>query len=402
MENNSPNNTNAVFTNKLQKSNVFVTKIEKIKLEEPVAVYDVTVNGTHNFLLENGTVVHNTHVQGLFDAITKEFKAVAGRGVDFTASDLREGLIAVIHYKCNDDDYAGQNKEKLNSPSATKIVRDEVSKALAKWVKSNTKLVREISLRATNIKAAKEEARKLTRAASNLKTHNKSVLVPNGKLIMSDKNCPPEKRELFIVEGDSAGGSLSDTRDPSYQEVLKLRGKAINVAKSSSIAKDLANQEIQNLLIALGADPTKIKKGGKIDSFRVGKIILLTDEDIDGEHIKVLLFTILHKYAPEAFKQGIVYIAKLPLFQASNPKTGEKIFGNTLKEVQDEGAASWHISRLKGLGEMDSEELAPFALYEDTRKLVRIEYFKSDKEEKEYLQLVGNDVQYRKKMLGVA
>ena len=209
MENNSPNNTNAVFTNKLQKSNVFVTKIEKIKLEEPVAVYDVTVNGTHNFLLENGTVVHNTHVQGLFDAITKEFKAVAGRGVDFTASDLREGLIAVIHYKCNDDDYAGQNKEKLNSPSATKIVRDEVSKALAKWVKSNTKLVREISLRATNIKAAKEEARKLTRAASNLKTHNKSVLVPNGKLIMSDKNCPPEKRELFIVEGDSEIGRAS-------------------------------------------------------------------------------------------------------------------------------------------------------------------------------------------------
>lgn len=485
-----------------------------------------------------------THVQGMFDCITKEFKAVAGRGVDFTASDLREGLIAVVHYKCTDDDYSGQNKEKLNSPSAINVVKETLSKPLSKWIKANAKLVREISLRATKIKEAKAEARALTRAASNLKTTNKSVLVPNGKLVMSDRSCLPEKRELFIVEGDSAAGcwttdtnvmtldgvktfselinehneglinygfafdiekneqvtvqlqfphitkyvdelveiefedgtsytctpehlillengtyveaqfltnaskikstenskpnkvrsvqpisfphkvpvcdlqvdkyhnfalgngiivhnSVIHERDSSYQEVLKLRGKALNVAKTTSVAKDLQNAEISNVLIAIGADANKIKKGQKVDTFRLGKIILLTDEDIDGEHIKVLLFTILDKYAPEAFKQGIVYIAKLPLFQASNPKTGEKVFGNTLKEVQEKGGINWQISRLKGLGEMDANELAPFALYPETRKLVRISYFKSDKEREEYLKMVGNDVQYRKKMLGV-
>lgn len=341
------------------------------------------------------------HVQGLFDAITKEFKAAAKKGVDFTAADLREGLIAVIHYKCNDDDYSGQNKEKLSTISAQKIVRDTVAPALTKWIKANAKLVRQIMLRATKIKEAKEQAKAITKAATSLKTTNKSALIPDGKLAMSNPRCAPEQRELFICEGDSAGGNLVQERDPYYQEILKLRGKILNVAKTSSIAKDLQNAPLVNLLVALGADEKLIRKGEKITSFRVGKIVLLTDEDIDGKHIKVLLFTALDKYAPEAFKQGIVYIADVPFFQASNPRTGEKVFGSSLEDVQTKGGKNWHVSRLKGLGEMNKEELAPFCLYPESRRLIRIPYFKSSKEREEYIRLVGEDVQYRKEMLGV-
>lgn len=341
-----------------------------------------------------------SHVQGLFDAITKEFKAVAKKGDDFTAQDLREGLIAVIHYKCNDDDYSGQNKERLNTVSAIKIVKDTVSDPLSKWITRHKKLVREISQRANQIKKAKQEAKAITKAATALKTTNKSVLITDGKLTMSNPKCPPEQRELIVVEGDSAGGSCIPERNPYNQEILKLRGKILNSARST-IAKDLANTPLVNLLVALGADEKSIKKGEQITSFRVGKIILLTDEDIDGKHIKVLLFTALEKYAPEAFKQGIVYIADVPFFQASDPKTGNKVFGKSLEEVQTLGGKNWHISRLKGLGEMNADELAPFCLYPETRKLIRIPYFNNAKEREEYLRLVGEDVQYRKQMLGV-
>lgn len=223
-----------------------------------------------------------THVQGMFDAITKAFKDAAKRGDDFTASDLREGLIAVIHYKCNDDDYSGQNKEKLNTVSAVKIVKEALAKPLEKWIKSNSKLVREISVRATQIKKAKAEAKAITKAASTLKGSNsKKGQLLGSKLIHCSKKCKPEDVELILVEGNSAAGSVAQARDSSFQEVLKCRGKGLNVFKST-LSKALANAEISSLLVALGADEKKLRKEGVVDKFRVGKILLFSDPDVDA------------------------------------------------------------------------------------------------------------------------
>ena len=361
--------------------------------------------GNDNFLsFVNGslTAEGGTHLSGLYEIIGRTFKKFSKKK-EFSSNDLRNGLLVIIHYKTTEQvEYTSQDKSKLDSSEATSIVKSLLEQPLLKWIEKNQNTVKKIIKRAVEIRKVELESKKRMKAASALKTHNKSALVPNGKLVMCDKKCDPEKRELFIVEGDSASGSVVEVRDPSCQEVLKLRGKTLNVEKTGSISKDLENQEIRNFLVAIGADASAIKRGEKIDTFRVGKIILLTDEDVDGKHIKVLLTSLINKSAEEAFRQGIVYIAKLPLFQASDPKTGKKVFGNTLKEIKKKGITkTWHISRFKGLGEMNPDELAPFALYKDTRELVQLKYFNSEKEKTEYKKLVVNDVTYRKKMLGL-
>lgn len=225
--------------------------------------------------------VQSTSVKGAFDVIGRVFKKVKVKGADFTAADLREGMVLVLHYMCNNARYAGQNKEKLNTVEAVEDVKRLLEQPLTKWVKENEKLVRKIIKRASDIRKARAEAKKITQAASSLKASKKN-LAGSDKLRMCSKKCPAAERELILAEGDSAGGALFLARNNYNQVILSLRGKPLNVMKTKSIAQDLKNKEIQDILIAIGADPKKIAKGEHLTEVAVGKILLATDADIDG------------------------------------------------------------------------------------------------------------------------
>lgn len=225
--------------------------------------------------------VQSTSVKGAFDIIGRVFKKVKVKGSDFTVSDLREGMVLVLHYMCNNARYAGQNKEKLNTVEAVEDVKRLLEQPLTKWVKENEKLVRKIIKRASDIRKARAEAKKITQAASSLKASKKN-LAGSDKLRMCSKKCPASERELILAEGDSAGGALFLARNNYNQIILSLRGKPLNVMKTKSIAQDLKNKEIQDILIAIGADPKKIAKGEHLTEVAVGKILLATDADIDG------------------------------------------------------------------------------------------------------------------------
>jgi DNA gyrase/topoisomerase IV subunit B len=225
--------------------------------------------------------VQSTSVKGAFDVIGRVFKKVKVKGADFTVADLREGMVLVLHYMCNNARYAGQNKEKLNTVEAVEDVKRLLEQPLTKWVKENEKLVRKIIKRASDIRKARAEAKKITQAASSLKASKKN-LAGSDKLRMCSKKCPAAERELILAEGDSAGGALFLARNNYNQIILSLRGKPLNVMKTKSVAQDLKNKEIQDILIAIGADPKKIAKGEHLTEVAVGKILLATDADIDG------------------------------------------------------------------------------------------------------------------------
>lgn len=347
--------------------------------------------------------VQSTSVKGAFDVIGRVFKKVKVKGADFTVADLREGMVLVLHYMCNNARYAGQNKEKLNTVEAVEDVKRLLEQPLTKWVKENEKLVRKIIKRASDIRKARAEAKKITQAASSLKASKKN-LAGSDKLRMCSKKCPAAERELILAEGDSAGGALFLARNNYNQVILSLRGKPLNVMKTKSVAQDLKNKEIQDILIAIGADPKKIAKGEHLTEVAVGKILLATDADIDGAHIRTLINCILYKYVRAVFAANMVYILKMPLYQAAWTEKGEEVrsYGDTLEEAMKGAPKRAIVTRFKGLGEMTAEQMQPYAHSDSKlRKLVPITEIEAKKDHDEYMRLTGENTDYRKKMFNI-
>lgn len=347
--------------------------------------------------------IQSTSVKGAFDIIGKCFKKVKVKGSDFTISDLREGMILVLHYVCNNARYAGQNKEKLNTVEAIEDVKKLLEKPLLDWIKANPKLVNRIIKRASAIRKAKAEAKKITQAASTLKASKKAI-AGSEKLKMCSKKCPASERELLIAEGDSAGDALLLARNPYNQIILALKGKPLNVMKTKSVAQDLKNKEIQDILIAIGADPKKIARGEPLTEVAVGKILIVTDSDPDGHHIRTLIGSIFWKFVPAVFKAGMVFRLKMPLYQAAWTENGEekREYGDTIKEVLAKAPKKCLITRFKGLGEMTAAQMEPFAnSLSDKRELIPITEISSKKDVEEYKQLTSDSTEYRKKMFGI-
>lgn len=347
--------------------------------------------------------IQSTSVKGAFDIIGRSFKKLKVKGAEFSISDLREGMVLVLHYMCNNARYAGQNKEKLNTVEAVEDVKRLLEKPLAKWLQENEKLARKIVKRASAIRKAKAEAKKITQAASTLKA-SKQVLAGSDKLRMCSKKCPVHERELLIAEGDSAGDALFLCRNAYNQIILSLRGKPLNVMKTKSVAQDLKNKEIQDILIAIGADPKKIARGEPLTSVAVGKILIVTDSDIDGAHIRVLISSIFWKFVPAVFRENMVNILKMPLYQAAWTESGEEVraYGETVKEVLTKAPKKCVITRFKGLGEMTDEQMEPFANSNSkTRVLIPITEIQAKKDLEEYKKLTGENTEYRKKMFGI-
>ena len=319
-----------------------------------------------------------THEEGFRRAVTDVFKdyAKSSRAMkksdpDLVGDDLREGLVCVVSVKLPDPQFEGQTKGRLGSSNARSYVQTIVTEELRKWVARNksdaAKVIKRAVVAAKSRQAAKA-ARELTRRKGLL--DSQSAGLPGKLADCTSRN--PEETELYLVEGDSAGGSSKMARDRHTQAILPLRGKVLNVQKSS-IAKALQNNEIQALIKAIGAG---VKPDFDYDGLRYDKIILMADADIDGGHITTLLLTFFHQLMPELIEKGHLYLAQPPLFMLR--RKGKVVYAmseaerDELRRKEFKANEKVDVQRFKGLGEMDADQLWATTMDPQRRTLLRI------------------------------
>ena len=314
----------------------------------------------YSFVNNINTPEGGMHLTGFRNAITKTFndyarnsKILKDSDANLSGEDIREGLTAIISVKIEDPQFEGQTKQKLGNAEARVAVDAIVSEQLTYYLEQNpsvAKMICDKSLLAARAREAARKARDLTRR----KTALEGMALPGKLADCSDKN--PENCEIYIVEGDSAGGSAKTARDRATQAILPLRGKILNVEKAR-LDKIYANAEIKAMITAFG---TGIHDDFDISKLRYHKIILMTDADVDGAHISTLLLTFIYRFMPELIKQGHVYLATPPLYKLEKNKKvwyaySDDELNNILNEVgRDQNNK---IQRYKGLGEMDADQL---------------------------------------------
>ena len=371
----------------------FVTYLNRGKtaLYEDVLYFEGTKNGvyveiaiqhndsfnesTYSFVNNITTPEGGTHLAGFRNALTKTFndyarnnKLLKDTEANLSGEDIREGLTAIISIKIEDPQFEGQTKQKLGNSEARLAVDSVVSEQLTWYLEQNpntAKIICEKSILAQRAREAARKARDLTRR----KTALEGMALPGKLADCSDKN--PENCEIYIVEGDSAGGSAKTARSRATQAILPLRGKILNVEKAR-LDKIYANAEIKAMITAFG---TGIHDDFDISKLRYHKIILMTDADVDGAHISTLLLTFIYRFMPELIKQGHVYLATPPLYKLEKNKKiwyaySDEELSNILTEVGRDNNNK--IQRYKGLGEMDAEQLWETTMDPERRILKRV------------------------------
>ena len=401
----------------------FVTYLNKGK----TPLYDSVIycEGTHNDVYVEVSLQHNdgytenvysfvnnivtpeggTHLEGFRRALTKTFndyarskKLLKDTEQNLSGEDIREGLTAIISVKIGEPQFEGQTKQKLGNSEARAAVENTVSEQLTYFLEQNPSVARTICEKSILAQRAREAARK----ARDLTRKTKSALEDNGlpgKLAdCSDKN--PANCEIYIVEGDSAGGSAKTARDRATQAILPLRGKILNVEKAR-IDKVLGNEEIKAMITAFG---TGIYDDFDISKLRYHKIIIMTDADVDGAHISTLLLTFIYRFMPELIKQGYVYLATPPLYQiAKNKKVwyaySDEELNSILTEIGRDGNNK--IQRYKGLGEMDADQLWETTMDPKTRilKKIMIDDTMQSEIDLTFTTLMGDQVEPRREFI---
>ena len=316
-----------------------------------------------------------THLMGFRSALTKTFNDYARKNKllkdnepNLTGEDIREGLTTIISIKIGEPQFEGQTKQKLGNSEARGAVDNIVSERLMVFLEQNPavgKMIAEKAVLAQRARDAARKARDLTRRKTALET----MSLPGKLADCSDKD--PAKCEIYIVEGDSAGGSAKTARARATQAILPLRGKILNVEKSR-LDKILMNNEIKAMITAFG---TGIHDDFDISKLRYHKIIIMTDADVDGAHISTLLLTFLYRFMPELIKQGYVYLAQPPLYKVEkNRKVWYAYSDNELNEILNEIGRDQNnrIQRYKGLGEMDAEQLWETTMDPERRILLKV------------------------------
>ena len=311
------------------------------------------------------------------------------KGVTLTAEDIREGLVAVLSVFIQEPQFQGQTKDRLNNPEATAAVDSQVRPALEHWLNTNISVAESIVARIILAARAREASRAAQQEVSR-KTATSNRLTLPGKL--SDCTSPGrEDSEIFIVEGDSAGGSAKQGRDRARQAILPLRGKVLNT-ESASLAKVLENKELSDLVTALGCG---LGKNFDIARLRYGKIIILADADSDGHHIATLLLTFIYRHMPQLITSGHVFLAQPPLYRIDIGKNTYWALDDAHKarllKAQGNGRGTPEITRFKGLGEMMPRVLWETTLNPRTRRLLRVQIADQIVTDRIINELMGKD-----------
>ena len=400
----------------------FVTYLNKSKtpLYENILYFEgqknnvyVEVSFQHNdsynesvfsFVNNINTPEGGTHLQGFRNAITKTFndyarsaKLLKDSEPNLSGEDIREGLTAIVSVKIEDPQFEGQTKQKLGNSEARGAVDNIVSEQLTYFLEQNPSVAKTICEKSILAQRAREAARK-ARDLTRRKTALDGMALPGKLADCSDKD--PKNCEIYIVEGDSAGGSAKTARSRATQAILPLRGKILNVEKAR-LDKIYANAEIKAMITAFG---TGIHEDFDITKLRYDKIILMTDADVDGAHISTLLLTFIYRFMPELIKTGHVYLAKPPLYKLEKNKKvwyaySDEELDAILKEVgRDQNNK---IQRYKGLGEMDADQLWETTMDPERRILLRVNYDEEMESEIDltFTTLMGDKVEPRREFI---
>jgi len=390
----------------------------------PVVDFDSTVDGVETefaFQYNDGysetilSFVNNvrtkdggTHEVGMKSALTKAFNEYARKvgllkekDKNLEGSDVREGLTAIISLRIPEEilQFEGQTKDKLGTPAARGIVDNTISEQLGFFLTENGEIAQELIRKAIKAREAREASRKAREESRNGKKGKKKETLLSGKLTPAQsKN--PAKNELYLVEGDSAGGSAKQGRDRKFQAILPLRGKVINTAKAK-MADILKNEEINTMIYTIGAG---VGADFSIEDANYDKIIIMTDADTDGAHIQTLLLTFFYRYMRPLVEAGHVYIALPPLYKMSKckGKKEEVAYAWTdgeLEELRKQFGKGATLQRYKGLGEMNADQLWETTMNPETRTLIRVTIEDLARAERRVNVLMGDKVEPRRKWI---
>ena len=359
------------------------------------------------FSNNNNTTEGGTHLDGFKHALTKSLNDYArGKGLlkekdsNLSGEDAREGLSAVISVKLHDPQFEGQTKTKLGNTEMRGLVQNAVAQGLGEYLEENPTPAKRIINKASQALKAREAARK-AREATRRKGVLESFALPGKLADCSSKDAALS--EIFIVEGDSAGGSAKQARDRKFQAILPLRGKILNVERAG-LHRSLSSDTISSLITAIG---TNIGEDFDADKARYHRIVIMTDADVDGAHIRCLLLTFFYRYMPELIARGYIYIAQPPIFGVKKKNSrstkieryiyDEKALSATLAEMG--GADKFDVQRYKGLGEMDPDQLWETTMEPENRMMLRVEIEDAAAAERVVSELMGEQVEPRKRFI---
>ncbi len=342
-----------------------------------------------------------THLVGFKSGLTRvmndyarRFGLLKEKDVNLSGEDIREGLTAVISVKLQEPQFEGQTKTKLGNSEIRPLVDGALAQELKGFLEENPGVAKEIINKCLTAKRAREAARK-ARELTRRKSALESAALPGKLADCSEKDA--EKCEIFIVEGDSAGGSAKQGRDRRFQAILPLRGKILNVEKTRQ-ERALANTEIRAMATAFGAG---IGEEFDVEKLRYNRIICMTDADVDGSHIRILILTFFYRYMRELIESGHVYIAQPPLYKVSKNKKEQYLYSDEALEkyMAETGKDGVNIQRYKGLGEMNAEQLWDTTMDPDNRTLLQVSLENAIEAEEIFTILMGDAVEPRREFI---
>ena len=342
-----------------------------------------------------------THLMGFKSGLTRvmndyarRFGIIKEKDVNLSGEDIREGLTAVISVKLREPQFEGQTKTKLGNSEIRTLVDGALAVELKGFMEENPAIAKEILGKCLTAKRAREAARK-ARELTRRKSALESASLPGKLADCSEKDA--SKCEIFIVEGDSAGGSAKQGRDRRFQAILPLRGKIINVEKTRQ-ERALANNEIRAMATAFGAG---IGEEFDVEKLRYNRIICMTDADVDGSHIRILILTFFYRYMRELIESGHVYIAQPPLYKVSKSKKERYLYSDDALEdyLEEEGKEGVNIQRYKGLGEMNADQLWDTTMDPDNRTLLQVTLDNAIEAEEIFTILMGDAVEPRREFI---
>lgn len=383
-------------------SPVYVNVINKTNEVEVAFQYNNGYNEIINSYANNiNTEEGGTHLEGFKNSLTKiindygKNNKILKDSEKLSGDDVREGLTAIISVKLTDPQFEGQTKTKLGNSEMRKIVADAMQEKFGTYLEENPTIARELVLKSITAKRARDaarNARELTRRKSILE----STALPGKLADCTSRN--PEECEIYIVEGDSAGGTAKQGRDRVFQAILPLRGKILNVEKAS-LNRIMSSEEIKNMITSFGCG---ILSEFNEEKLKYNKIIIMTDADVDGSHIRILLLTFFFRFMQPLIEKGHVYIAQPPLFKISISKDKEFYAYSEqeyTKKLEEMGNPRFTIQRYKGLGEMDADQLWETTMNPETRVILKVTMEDALEAEETFNTLMGEDPELRRKFI---